>query len=963
MSSKKVSKIPTKLPSRLPAPKFNTPRSCIPQTIPEENKENSLSESLHFKPQATSTVKKSSTVKKMLSSSNTSQSNNTTDKPNDKPSYMRSTVSKKSSRRIPPQPLSPARKRNNSGTPSSPKATKKTNFQASKRARRRSKIPKTPPQLERLQCPMSPLTLDPEVLPVNIDEFSWTTYYKTQKEENVALQYRKTDFKAQAAAYKVLIKMLEGVINSERSSVQMFIQDIYPDAETPMAFDTAASFLKEDQDSNRTVNLELENKNFKLKKEKEELLSQLKEAEMKFETDSESMSKIAQNLKSELIELQEKSKTDEEMILELAENLENCKKLLANEVTEKEASLHQTRMHQKIARNLTEDLKEAEEQLSRSMQQKEKLRNEFSLEEDGLKKSIKSLKSDNEDLENSLRKERKLKNEAMEQIEEEQRTAKRKAHSVEDDHDLKLKQIQAEHQKIEEADKNKLDQFNREILSLTKLNSQLETNLKEQVETIESKANELGKAEGAQQELQNLIKMKEMNSLSQQQKLESQVQLQLEQNEMMIGKQRESLAEITDLRAKNEKMGVKLKNLGHELTDRELNSDSLGSKVKMLQEIKEENEIMIKQLLTKMDGLDQRCRNLNEIVCSLKGTIRVMLRVRPLLTTEEKRIGNHHLKYGYDEEGRDMISISTDKGDTKCAVDKIITEQTSQIQVFNEMESIVQSGLNGHNVCVFAYGQTGSGKTFSMEGPEEPNEETKGIIPRCIGFMIDQAKKNPIWEYEFSVNYVEIYCNKVFDLISKGKQHTEIKTRLLPDGVKYEPKLSEWSIKEVHDIKPVIDRASSKRRTASTDFNARSSRSHSIFILKIKATNKTNPKLQQTSQVQLIDLAGSENAKSSGASSGQAKEEAKHINQSLSSLTRCIQSLRNKETHINFRDGELTKVLKPSLTRTSKVLMLVHLNPSLAQVTESIFTAKFAESANSTKIGNGKSKAINNTIS
>ena len=141
-----------------------------------------------------------------------------------------------------------------------------------------------------------------------------------------------------------------------------------------------------------------------------------------------------------------------------------------------------------------------------------------------------------------------------------------------------------------------VEQFNREIVSLKKLNTQLETDLEVQIENIESKANELGKTEGAQQELQNLIKMKEMNSRSQQHKLEAQVQLHLEQNEVMIGKQRESLAEITNLRALNEKMGIKLKNLGSELTDRELNSDSLGSKVRALQETKEQNEIMIKQL-------------------------------------------------------------------------------------------------------------------------------------------------------------------------------------------------------------------------------------------------------------------------------------------------------------------------------------------------------------------------------
>ena len=189
--------------------------------------------------------------------------------------------------------------------------------------------------------------------------------------------------------------------------------------------------------------------------------------------------------------------------------------------------------------------------------------------------------------------------------------------------------------------------------------------------------------------------------------------------------------------------------------------------------------------------------------------------------------------------------------------------------------------------------------------------------------------------YSFTVNYVEIYCNKVFDLLSKGKTNTEIKTSLLPDGVNYKPALSSSKIEEVSQVEKVIEKATSKRRTASTDFNARSSRSHSIFILKIEATNKNNPTQVVHSQMQLIDLAGSENAKTSGASSGQAKEEAKHINQSLSSLTRCVASIRNKNMHVNFRDSELTKVLKPSLTKTSKVLMLVHLNPSLAQVSKS----------------------------
>ena len=177
-----------------------------------------------------------------------------------------------------------------------------------------------------------------------------------------------------------------------------------------------------------------------------------------------------------------------------------------------------------------------------------------------------------------------------------------------------------------------------------------------------------------------------------------------------------------------------------------MSSNALTSKVSSMEDTLFLNQKEIKDTLAKLAELDQRCKALNEMVCTLKGTIRVMIRIRPLLTDDEKRCGKEHLKVGYDEEGRDQISIKTDKAVTKCSVDKIIQEG-SQLQVFNEVESMIQSGLNGHNVCIFAYGQTGSGKTYSMEGPETITEDSKGIIPRTIEFILLEAKKNPVWEY------------------------------------------------------------------------------------------------------------------------------------------------------------------------------------------------------------------------
>jgi len=262
--------------------------------------------------------------------------------------------------------------------------------------------------------------------------------------------------------------------------------------------------------------------------------------------------------------------------------------------------------------------------------------------------------------------------------------------------------------------------------------------------------------------------------------------------------------------------------------------------------------------------------------------------------------------------------------------------------------------LDGHNVCIFAYGQTGSGKTYSMEGPDDCDSETEGIIYRAMTYLLESSKKNPLWTHSFKARFFEIYIDQSYDLLSTDRH--KIKTMLSNDNLVFTPELKCHEIKSIRDIAKVMSIASKNRTTAATDFNERSSRSHSVFQLLIEGEN-TDPeqgKQRVSSILNLIDLAGSESASISGESKGKGFEEARKINQSLTSLCKVINEVRVKSDHISFRDCELTKVLKPSFIKSSKIMMFVHLNPSIKQVGQTICSTKIAQDTSNTKVGKSK---------
>lgn len=132
------------------------------------------------------------------------------------------------------------------------------------------------------------------------------------------------------------------------------------------------------------------------------------------------------------------------------------------------------------------------------------------------------------------------------------------------------------------------------------------------------------------------------------------------------------------------------------------------------------------------------------------------------------------------------------------------------------------------------------------------------------------------------------------------------------------------------------------RHVASTHLNQVSSRSHSICIIEViqKYPNDSEKK----GVLNLVDLAGSERVSKSHAK-GQALEEAKKINFSLSMLGKVISCLTKNSTHIPYRDSKLTRLLKESLGGNNKTTLLVACSTHQSNLEETLSSLRFAQSA------------------
>ncbi|UPR00521.1 kinesin [Chloropicon primus] len=288
--------------------------------------------------------------------------------------------------------------------------------------------------------------------------------------------------------------------------------------------------------------------------------------------------------------------------------------------------------------------------------------------------------------------------------------------------------------------------------------------------------------------------------------------------------------------------------------------------------------------------------------------------------------------------------------------DRVFGKDTTQANVYDAaITPIVSEVLDGFNCTIFAYGQTGTGKTYTMGGDIERNAETgvldatAGVIPRAIK-QIFETLESAGSEYSVKVSYLELYNEKITDLLGIGEDHAEHQLCEDGRGGVIVRGLEDEIVKTSEEIFEVLERGTARRKTAETKLNKESSRSHSVFTvtIHIKETTPEGDEMIKCGKLNLVDLAGSENISRSGAKKERARE-AGEINKSLLTLGRVISALVERQSHIPYRDSKLTRLLRDSLGGKTKTCIIATIAPTALCLDETLNTLDYAQRAKSIK--------------
>ena len=422
-------------------------------------------------------------------------------------------------------------------------------------------------------------------------------------------------------------------------------------------------------------------------------------------------------------------------------------------------------------------------------------------------------------------------------------------------------------------------------------------------------------------------------------------------------------------------------------------------------------EVQVTQLLAQVAALQGELkegeairRRLHAFVEDAKGSIRVLVRVRPSLPHEAAASSGASEVFGYTSDGSvQMLEVRGKEErsvDGSCLTrkrqsfvfDHVLSPSTPQSTVFDSVQPLLTSVLDGFSVLVFAYGQTGSGKTFTMEGPDNSSPHTRrgggeggdrgpgharaattftaatdagyeqrGLIQRSVEELFTQAvarREKRGWAYTVAVSILEVY--------PRGDAECIRDLLALPDDLPHElkqtvrPASSLPTIGSTHhsrldvmvtnlsahvaasplDVYPLLDRARQSRSVGATECNERSSRSHLIVRLTVAGVGGEGERSEGV--LHLVDLAGSERVKVSKVEGVRLKESV-GINRSLSSLADVVCAWSKDSSHVPYRNSKLTHLLQPYLGGDAKVMMVVCLAGQEEHLGETVCSLRFAQ--------------------
>lgn len=342
--------------------------------------------------------------------------------------------------------------------------------------------------------------------------------------------------------------------------------------------------------------------------------------------------------------------------------------------------------------------------------------------------------------------------------------------------------------------------------------------------------------------------------------------------------------------------------------------------------------------------------------------VKVVVRLRPPNDKELssgkvnliKPVDDHMLTFDpKDDEWNNLVTHKSRPGTDKktkdllFAFDRVFDGNSTNDEVFeNTTKSAIDSVLKGFNCSVFAYGATSAGKTHTMLGsPEEPGVIflTMMELYRCLMLKKEQ------YESDISVSYLEIYNETCKDL-------------LLPKGplaVREDPEkgvcvsgLSLHKPASAEELLEMLHYGNQNRSQHPTDANKQSSRSHAVFQVFVRQSEKATGLNTNVlfAKMSLIDLAGSERATVT-TNQGDRLREGANINKSLLALGNCINALAENKSkaHIPYRDSKLTRLLKDSLGGNCETIMIAAVSPSVLSYEDTYNTLKYADRAKNIK--------------
>jgi len=425
----------------------------------------------------------------------------------------------------------------------------------------------------------------------------------------------------------------------------------------------------------------------------------------------------------------------------------------------------------------------------------------------------------------------------------------------------------------------------------------------------------------------------------------------------------------------------------------------LDAKSKVMEVIESGDPALMKdELLT----LEKKCnaqRDYNNQLLSkmlnLQGNIQVFCRIRPMSLNEIQK-GCKTVVDPLSETELGCFDSRTNQWKS-FAFDRVWGPDQTQQGIFQDVEPIALSVVDGFNACIFAYGQTGSGKTFTMEGVEENNQ--RGISYRTIQKIFhllalkqqqektaqillksqeERAEEPENFVFKIEIGMLEIYNDECYDLLGSsgssieakkkqgrdsGRGKASLEIRRNKEGRIEVPALRREEVTSIEDVISLLKRGNKNRATAATSLNEHSSRSHMVLWVDITSGMEGQPGNKGT--LFLVDLAGSERVRKSEVEGDHLKE-AGHINKSLSALGNVMEALDRKASHVPYRDSKLTYLLQDSLGGNSRTMMVVAVTPIDLAYDESIHALGFATRVRRINIGaaqrNVTSKNLEETV-